>query len=103
MKEIRISVAQERTTGDVFMEYSFDFNKLVEKATGDYQKLSDHDKKKRRAIFVTEYKIEIPDDYSATTPEQLVRDLFNGDVESEQFDSSFGFSDQTAVNSRKIV
>lgn len=95
MRKILFSVSEEMRRGDGFSLYAFDFDKLVEQVRRDYDKLSEHDKRETEYIFVTEYALEIPDDYTITTADDLALDLFNDEIECPQL--SCGWFDDSAI------
>ena len=102
MKKILLSVSEEMRRCTGYDDYSFDFDSLVKQTRAAYEKLSDHDKQVTEYIYVTEYEIEIPDDYTITTAETLALDLFNDEIECSQFSSGW-FDDSAIVRQIDIV
>ena len=95
MKKILFSVSEEMRRGDLFALYALDFDKLVDQVRRDYDKLSEHDKRETEYIYVTEYALEIPDDYTVTTAVDLALDLYREKIECPQL--SCGWFDDSAI------
>lgn len=53
----------------------------------EHNKIEPKSKYYHHEVEFIENELEIPDDYEITTAEQLMSDLFNGDVESPDYDS----------------
>lgn len=83
MKEIKFSTLYTAVNGDVFTETDFDFDALCRKGEDDYDKLSDFDKKRVESIYVEESLIHVPDSYCPASAEDMMGDIFRGDIETD--------------------
>ena len=82
--------------------YFFD----VEKAKRKFDDCCFHDEVDRHggrkyAVCMAAHTIRLPDDYEIKTAENLDEDMFNGDVESPDYDSRVGLYKSTLIESLK--
>ena len=74
---------------DTDSEYFFSEIRAMMAASDKAAHLSEHERQ-NYTIYTEGYSVRLPDEYSVTTAKQLALDLFNGDVESPDFDAFTG-------------
>lgn len=90
MKNITIYITTYGIPGaDTDSEYFFDEARALAEASGKAAHLTERERK-NYTIYTEGYSVCLPDEYSVTTAKQLALDLFNGDVESPDFDTCTG-------------
>ena len=104
MKKVKIyEYIYERTNGDCFSEFAFSLDEIRTAVFKDAQTLTGAEKESSTRKIVG-YEITLPGDYVLpNTAEQLTKDLFNGDVESENYDVCCGFTDNSQIFLEEIT
>ena len=82
--------------GDQFNNYFFDKDQCISYARDDWNHMTKSVKSKCD-IWIDHHTIRIPDDYITSTADKLITDLFNGEIESPDFDVCYWFSDPTEI------
>lgn len=90
MKNINIYITTYGIPGaDTDSKYFFDEARALAEASGKAAHLTERERESY-TIFTEGYSVRLPDGYTVTTAAQIVNDLFNGDVESPDFDTCTG-------------
>ena len=90
MKNITIYITTYGIPGaDTDSKYFFSEIHAMMAASDKAAHLTEQERK-NYTIYTEGYSVRLPDEYSVTTAKQLVLDLFNGDVESTDFDICTG-------------
>lgn len=90
MKTVTIYITTYGIPGaDTDSEYFFNEIHAMMAASDKAAHLTEHERK-NYTISTEGYSVRLPDEYTITTAAQIVNDLFNGDVESPDFDACTG-------------
>lgn len=92
-------VRTEITNGDGFSDYFYSLTDAKKKAEYILNHLTENEKKNHE-ITIVGYELSL-ENYTRTA-EQLVNDLFNGDVECDEFDSCFWFKDSARIYEEEL-
>ena len=106
MKTVFLSRSDVVRRNDAYSNFAFDFEALVKQEKDAYERLSQHDKYDTGYIFVTEYEIQLPDDYDMKnkTADRVYCEIFLGDVDCPQYDALIGiFSDTSIVRQADLL
>jgi len=86
MKKVRLfEVREEVKNGDSFSEWFLDGMKAIEKFEGAKSHLTKKEAQNQETTMF-EYFISLPEDYEPKTAEQIIIDLFNGEIECPEYD-----------------
>lgn len=90
----------ERTNGDSFSKFSFELEEIKKVAAYEVAHLAENEKEQQTACIIGH---DINVEYEGTA-EQLMTDLFNGDVECDEFDECIGsFTDASECFREEVL